>query len=76
LNYTPILSAIITTMRALVIYSAHDHRRRSVNVKVRAGLTEAEARRRAPAVVDGVDRMVKGFMTIREYGGRITPMDR
>jgi hypothetical protein len=40
------------------------------------GSTEAEVRRRAPAVVDGVDEMVRRFMTIRAFGGKITPMDR
>jgi hypothetical protein len=39
-------------------------------------LTEVEARRRAPAIVDGVDAIVKRFMTIRHFGSRITPIDR
>jgi hypothetical protein len=76
LSYTPILSAIITTLRALVIYQAHSDRRQSIEAKTSRGLTEAEARQSAPAVVDGVDEMVRRFMTIRAFGGRITPMDR
>ena len=76
MSYTPMLSAIITTLRALVVYRAHGDRRRSIETDIRQGSTEAEARRRAPAIVDGVDAMVKRFMTIRDFGGRITPMDR
>jgi hypothetical protein len=76
LSYTPTLSAIITTLRALVIYQAHSDRRRSIEADTSRGSTEAEARRRAPAVVDGIDEMVRRFMTIRVFGGRITPIDR
>jgi hypothetical protein len=76
LSYTPMLSAIIRTLRALVVYRAHGDRQRSIEANIRQGSTEAEARRRAPAIVDGVDAMVKRFMTIRDFGGRITPMDR
>ena len=39
-------------------------------------MTEVEAKQRAPAIVDGVDVIVKRFMTIRDFGSRITPMDR
>jgi hypothetical protein len=76
LSYTPMLSAIITTLRALVVYRAHGDRQRSIEADIRQGSTEVEAKRRAPAIVDGVDAMVKRFMTIRDFGGRITPMDR
>jgi hypothetical protein len=39
-------------------------------------LTEVEARQRAPAIVDSVNAIVKRFMTIRDFGSRITLMDR
>jgi hypothetical protein len=70
------LSAIITTLQALVVYWAHGNRQRSIEADIRQGLSEAEARRGAPAIVDSVDVIVKRFMTIRDFGGRITPMDR
>jgi hypothetical protein len=76
LSYTPVLSAIITTLRVLVVYQAYGDRRRSIEAEISRGSTEAEARRRAPAVVDGVDTMVKRFMTLRAFSGMITPMDR
>jgi hypothetical protein len=38
------------------------------------GSTEVEVRRRAPAIVDGVDTIVKRFITIRDFGSRITRM--
>jgi hypothetical protein len=47
-----------------------------IRADIRQGSTEVEARRRVPAIVDGVDAMVKRFMTIWDFGGRITLMDR
>ena len=70
------LSAIITTLRVLVVYRAHGDRRRSIKTNIRQGSTKAEARQRAPVIVDGVDVIVKRFITIWDFGGRITPIDR
>jgi hypothetical protein len=64
LSYTPMLSAIVTTLQALVVYQAHGERQQSIKADVRQGLTEAEVRQRAPAIVDGVDAMVQQFITI------------
>jgi hypothetical protein len=69
------LSAIITTLQALVVYRVHGDRQRSIEVDIRQGSTEVEARQRALAIVDSVDAIVKRFITIRDFGGRITPMD-
>jgi hypothetical protein len=63
------------TLRALVVYWAHGDRRRSIEADIIQGSTEVEARQRAPAIVDGVDAIVKRFMTIRDFGGRITLID-
>jgi hypothetical protein len=35
LSYTPILSAIMITLRALVVYQAHGERKRSIRADVR-----------------------------------------
>ena len=35
LSYTPMLSAIITTLRALVVYQAYSDRRRSIETDIR-----------------------------------------
>jgi hypothetical protein len=35
LSYTPMLSAIITTLRALVVYRAHGNRQRSIEADIR-----------------------------------------
>jgi hypothetical protein len=64
LSYMPMLSAIIMTLRALVVYQAHGDRQRSIKADIRQGSTKAEARQRALAIVDGVDAIVKRFMTI------------
>jgi len=64
LSYTPMLSAIITTLRALVVYWAHGDRQQSIEADIRQGSTKAEARWRALAIVDSVNAIVKRFMTI------------
>jgi hypothetical protein len=75
LSYTPMLLAIITTLQALVVYRAHGDRQRSIEADIRQGLSKAEARQRAPAIVDSVDVIVKRFMTIQDFGSRITLID-
>ena len=76
LTYTPTLSAIITTMRALVVYKAYRERQVTVEGLLAQGLSKTQARRQAPAVVEGVDASVQRFMTLRSFGGMISPMDR
>jgi hypothetical protein len=44
LSYTQILSTIITTLRALVVYWVYSDRRRAIETDVRQGSSEAEAR--------------------------------
>lgn len=76
LSYTPILSAIVAVARALVVYRAWQMRQHNVHNALERGSTEEEAKSEAPSVVEGVDRLVQRFMTLREFGGRISPMDR
>ena len=76
LNYTPILSAIVTVMRALVVYRAWQIRQQSIQNGIASGLTQEEAEDEARSVVEGVDKLVERFMTLRKFGGRISPMDR
>ena len=76
MSYMPILSAIITTLWALVVHWAYGDRQRSIEADVRQGSSKVEARQRALAVMDSVNAMVKRFMTIRDFGSRITLMDR
>jgi predicted ATP-dependent serine protease len=58
------LSAIITTLQALVVYQAHSNRQRLIKADIRQGLSEVEARQEALAIVDSIDMMVKRFITI------------
>jgi hypothetical protein len=76
LTYTPALSAIITTMRALVVYQGYRERQVAIERLFTQGLSQSQARRQAPAVVECVDALTKRFMTIRSFGGMISPMDR
>ncbi|KAK4551753.1 hypothetical protein LTR86_010946, partial [Recurvomyces mirabilis] len=76
LNYTPTLSAVITTMRAVVVHRAWLSRQQAIQRAIDDGESEEDAQRMAPSVVSGVDQLTKRFMTMREFGGRISPMDR
>ena len=76
LSYTPILSAVVAIMRALVVYRAWQMRQHNIRDKMSQGLSEEEAAAQARSTVEGVDMLVQRFMTLREFGGRISPMDR
>ncbi|KAK5109839.1 hypothetical protein LTR85_002037 [Meristemomyces frigidus] len=75
-NYTPILSAIITVARALVVYQSYQSHQQSIQADRAQGVSDVEAKRRAPAIVKEVDERVRRFMTLREFGGVVSPMDR
>lgn len=76
INYTPILSAIVTVARALVVYQAYQSRQQAIQRDMARGSSEAEAKQSAPAIVHGVDEMAERFMRLRVFGGMISPMDR
>ncbi len=76
MSYTPILSAIVAVMRALVVYRAWQIRQNSIREHIATGWSTEEASDQARSVVDGVDKLVARFMTLRKFGGRISPMDR
>lgn len=73
LNYTPILSAMITVAKALVVYKAFQERQDEIRRLRKRGYREEEAKAEAPAVVEGVREMVRKFMTLTEYGGNPSP---
>ena len=75
INYTPILAAIITTMRAMVIHRAWRQRQNQIRVHIESGLNEDEARDKAPAVFDLVKSAVEKFMTTTAFGGHPTPIN-
>jgi len=58
LNYMPVLSAIVSVMRALVVYRAWRMRQDSIEVGMAGGLSEQEAKDRARSTVEGVDALV------------------
>lgn len=75
-NYTQVLSAVITTMRAVVVYRAWLSRQQAIQRAVDDGESLGFAVEAAPSVVSGVSALTERFMTMREYGGMIGPMDR
>lgn len=75
INYTPILAAMITTMRAIVIRRAWCIRRNQIQTNVRNGIPERHAREGVPSVFDIAKKDVEKFMTMTEFGGHPTPMN-
>ncbi|KAI0994151.1 hypothetical protein K3495_g14031, partial [Podosphaera aphanis] len=75
MNYTPILSALITVSKALVIYKAYQERNEDIRNWKRRGLGELDAKDEAISVIEGVKVMVQKFMTLTTYGGNRTPLN-
>jgi hypothetical protein len=74
--YTPILSAIITVSRSMVVYQAYDNRNAIVKRLMRAELmSEAQARQAAPSIFDQVQEMSNKFMMLADKDHKPTPMD-
>ncbi|KAK5011121.1 hypothetical protein LTR28_005546 [Elasticomyces elasticus] len=76
IDYTPILAAIITTLRAIVIRRAWRIRQESIRTMMRSGTSEDAAREQAPGVLAGVQEMVHRFMTLTTFGCKPTPLNR
>ena len=72
INYTPILAAVITTMRAIVIYRAQRQRQNQIRVYIESGITEDKARDKVLVVFDLVKSAVEKFMIITAFGGHPT----
>ncbi|KAK4117986.1 hypothetical protein N657DRAFT_638369, partial [Parathielavia appendiculata] len=76
LVYTPVLSAIVTVARMLVLYKAKRARDEEIRRRQRfAGESKAKARERARSHFDRVREMVQRFMTIVAFDGQPSPMD-
>ncbi len=83
LIYTPMLSAVVTTSKMIVLYKAYLTRDEQVQKMTQArideGFGEDVARRvaceDAPAHFDLVQRMADRFMGLTSKGGRPSPMD-
>ncbi|KAI0993281.1 hypothetical protein K3495_g14903 [Podosphaera aphanis] len=73
MNYTPILSALITVSKALLIYKAYQERKKDIRNWKRRGLGELDAKDEAISIIEGVKFMVRKFMTLTAYGGNPTP---
>ena len=75
INYTPILAAIITTMRAIVIRRAWRVRQGQIELNIRNGITKEFSHEGVISVFDIVKRDAEKFMTSTAFGGRPTPMN-
>jgi superfamily II DNA helicase RecQ len=76
INYTPILAAMITTMRAIVIRRGWRKRQDQIQKKIQSRIPEKQAHKEACNVVDTVKEDVHKFMTTTQFGGQATPMNR
>ncbi|KAK5108485.1 hypothetical protein LTR85_004580 [Meristemomyces frigidus] len=74
--YTPVCAAMMTVLRAFVVDRAWRDRTESIRMYVDSGMPDGEARERASSVLDGVIEMAAHFMTIKQFRGKPTPMDR
>ena len=75
INYTPILAAVITTMRAIVVYKAWRTRRNQIEMNITNGITKAYAHEGVPSVFELVKKDVDRFMIMTEFGGYPTPIN-
>ena len=76
INYTPILSAIVTVVRALVIQKAWKDREDEIQRLQEEGLREDAAQQQATSVFRFTQTMVHRFMTLTGYGSEPNPMNR
>lgn len=76
MNYTPILSAVVTVMRSLVVYKAWIIHKKEVQDLIDTGSEEKEAQAKAPSIFEEVKEMVQRFMTLTTFNGMPSPMDR
>ncbi|KAK0972240.1 hypothetical protein LTR54_017624 [Friedmanniomyces endolithicus] len=75
-NYTPILAAIMTVLRALVVYGSWQRRQKEIPRSIiEERMAEEEADNVVEGTVEGVRVMVKRFMTLVQFHGIISPMD-
>ena len=75
LAYTPVISAIVTVAKMLVLYSATKERKGRVAEIIGTGFSKHDAEDLAPGHFDLVKEMASEFMTLTSYGGRPSPMD-
>lgn len=73
-TYTPIISAIVTVARMLVIYQAKCVRHHQVQQLREDGQSADEADEQATSHFELVQGMVQRFMTMVEWGGKPSPM--
>ncbi|KAK3615709.1 hypothetical protein LTR56_026428 [Elasticomyces elasticus] len=67
-NYTPILAAMVTVRRALVVYRSWQRRQKKIRRRVvEEGMTEEEADNAVEGTVEGVQVMVKRYMTLVQF---------
>ena len=76
LNYTPILAAMVTVLRALVVFRSWQRKQAAVREAVKGGATVEDAEAEVRAIKDGVQALANRFMTLVQYDGIVSPMDR
>lgn len=72
--YTPVISAIVTVARMLVIYQAKQTRDTAVQQLRNSDIEEDEAEEKAPSHFSLVQEMVQRFMTMVSWEGQPSPI--
>lgn len=76
MSYPPIISAIVTVARMLVLYRAASIRaQRVAEIVEKDGFAQEDAEEFAPCHFELVQGMADRFMTLTRYGGKPSPMD-
>ena len=75
-NYTPHLLAVVTTTRVCVIYLAWLSNIQEMEQLTEQGYSPQEAEDEAQSVGEHVEEFARRFLTLRQFGGKATPMDR
>jgi hypothetical protein len=76
MNYTPVLSVVVTIIRGLVVYRVWLTHQNAIQVGIEGGIEEREARERAPSIFEEVKEIVQRFMTLTVFDGIPSLMDR
>jgi hypothetical protein len=76
MNYTPVLSAVVTITRGLVVYRVWLTHQNAIQAGMEGGMEEREARERAPSIFEEVKEIVQRFMILTVFDGMPSLMDR
>jgi hypothetical protein len=76
INYTLVLSVVVTIIRGLVVYRVWLTYQNAIQVGVEGGMEEREARERVPSIFEEVKEIVQKFIILTIFDGILSLIDR